>query len=97
MALMGIGPPSTSFVARTSMHVGNRAMVVTAHDSLIGLVPKGTQAGDAVVVLEGGNVPFVMRPVGSSGEWQIIGACYMHGCMHGEKFRPEKCVNMVIV
>lgn len=95
-AATGTGSP-VSFLARTRIHTGNRAMFSTASMGLVGLAPKGSLEGDRVVILEGGRVPFVVRPVERSGNLEIIGACYVHGCMHGRMFRAESCAPMVIV
>jgi hypothetical protein len=64
----------------------------------IGLLPATAEIGDAVVVFEGGRVPFVLREcereeVGQNEEemaqaltrnWAVIGDCYIHGIMDGE-------------
>jgi hypothetical protein len=96
MAAMG-RMERTPFLMRTKMATGNRAMFCTATLGLIGLTPTGSAPGDSIAILEGGKVPFVLRPVLGGGAWEIIGACYMHGCMHGEMYRTDRCVDMVIV
>ena len=50
----------------------------------MGLFPRGTQAGDGICVFFGALVPFVVRPHKSSGSYQLIGECYVHGIMDGE-------------
>ncbi|KAH7371295.1 heterokaryon incompatibility protein-domain-containing protein [Pyrenochaeta sp. MPI-SDFR-AT-0127] len=88
---------SVNFLARTKIYTGNRAMFSTVSKGLVGLAPKGSVAGDSIVILEGGKVPFVVRRCGQYGYWEIIGACYVHGCMHGHAFRAGDCAPMVIV
>jgi len=57
-----------------------------------GLCPPRTRAGDVVVVLFGGSVPFVLRKWKSSADGsgdeegeslELIGECYVQGWMHG--------------
>ncbi len=50
----------------------------------LGLVPSDTKAGDVIVLLHGGRLPFVLRP--HDGHWEMIGPSYVHGIMHGEAF-----------
>jgi hypothetical protein len=88
---------STSFLARTRAHTGNRSMFNTANLGIVGLAPRGSIMGDAVVIFEGGNVPFIIRPKGQDNSWEIIAACYLHGCMHGQLFQLERCTPMVIM
>lgn len=39
------------------------------------------QPGDVVCVLFGGNLPYLIRPVGS--QYRFLGQCYVHGFMYG--------------
>jgi hypothetical protein len=96
MAARGI-VSSTSFVARTSFVTGNRAMCTTASMGLIGMVPSGSIETDTIMILEGGKVPFVVRPIGYTGEWELIGACYLHGAMHGQMYKAEKSESIILV
>ena len=53
------------------------------------LVPKQARAGDEVLVLHGGKVPMVLRPVrdiSGNGEacYEVIGGAYVHGFMDGQ-------------
>lgn len=46
----------------------------------IGTAPDGDiRIGDVVVVLVGGNVPFILRPVDldNPGSYQMVGMCYV--------------------
>ena len=67
---------------------------------LLGMGPVGyfgTRIGDQIMVLRGGRVPFVLRPVrkGSPflgiGTHRLIGDCYVYGAM--EKQFDEKATN----
>jgi len=88
--------PSTSFQARVAQHVKNRGMCITK-SGLIGLVPRGSEEEDKIYILEGGAVPFVMRSTPDDGSWEIIGACYVHGAMHGEMCVSKTWQSMVVV
>lgn len=50
---------------------------------LMGVFAPGTRLGDAVFILAGGDVPFVLRDV-EDGAKVIVGECYIRGFMHGE-------------
>lgn len=59
----------------------------------VGLAPVGyfgTRTGDQIMVLRGGRVPFMLRPVRrtskawGTGTHRFIGECYMHGAMNKE-------------
>ncbi|KAF3013695.1 hypothetical protein E8E14_002094 [Neopestalotiopsis sp. 37M] len=54
-------------------------------ETLIGLVPREAQVGDLIVILFGGSVPIVIRPV-KDKYVRIVGEAYVHGKMHGEAF-----------
>ncbi|GLA08256.1 hypothetical protein AnigIFM60653_009785 [Aspergillus niger] len=91
---MGITGPPTSFLDRTAYHTCNRAIFNTNH-GYVGMAPKGSRVGDQVAVFEGGSVPFIIRRWGQN--WHIVGACYVHGCMQGEVFSPERTERMILV
>ena len=64
----------------------------------LGVMPRGAQHGDRVVVLHGGHVPFVIRPYGPDA-YQLIGECYVHGIMKGEVMKmqdvPSETITLV--
>ncbi|KAF3038977.1 hypothetical protein E8E12_002657 [Didymella heteroderae] len=79
-----------------STSIAGRKMVATKDGSLM-LAPWRTCAGDVVVVLPGGRVPYILRPqimrrdsgfaeegLEKSQQYQFIGDAYVHGIMHGE-------------
>jgi hypothetical protein len=52
---------------------------------LFALVPEESEPGDMECVLLGGLQPFVLRPsVKNPQQFQLIGACYVHGIMEGQ-------------
>jgi hypothetical protein len=74
--------------------VQSRRMIRTQM-GYIGLAPRRTQVGDSIALFEGGRVPLVIRPYGTS--WQLIGESYVHGIMQGEIFNEAKCKTMRLV
>lgn len=64
-----------------------REFFVTSHGRM-GLCPRDTRAGDLIVVLYGGSVPYVLRKAGENG-WRFVGECYVDGIMFGEAMRSE--------
>ncbi|KAL9619119.1 MAG: hypothetical protein Q9160_006208 [Pyrenula sp. 1 TL-2023] len=55
------------------------------------LVPEGTEAGDKIVILEGGNLPLVMRDTKGEGVFELVGESYVHGIMFGEAWDESQC------
>ncbi|KAJ4191949.1 hypothetical protein NW755_004084 [Fusarium falciforme] len=60
-----------------------------AENGQFGLCPWPSKVGDVIVVLHGGNVPYLLRPVknedgSSDGVYEFIGECFVDGIMHGE-------------
>lgn len=75
--------PQITFRGGSHMHHG-RSLATTA-GKLIGLVPRLTQVDDEIFVLVGGQVLYVLRPVGEC--FQCIGESYIYGLMDGEALR----------
>lgn len=48
----------------------------------IGIGPQTMEVGDVLVVLYGGEWPFVLRPCG--GEYELVGLSYVYGIMGGQ-------------
>lgn len=64
----------------------------------LGLVHGGACVGDEVWLLKGGKMPFLLRRVDDENEkFELIGECYIHGVMSGEKFEGERCSEVTIV
>lgn len=51
------------------------------------LVPHAAKVGDAVHVLHGGVVPFVLTQGKGGRGYRLVGECYVHGMMNGEAMR----------
>jgi len=54
----------------------------------VGIGPRCMQTGDVIVVLRGGELPFVLRKKGD-GYW-LLGEAYVHGIMDGEAVQLHK-------
>jgi hypothetical protein len=47
---------------------------------------EGAASGDLIALLFGARTPFVLRKL-ESGNWRLLGECYVHGLMFGEAVR----------
>ncbi|KAL2193330.1 heterokaryon incompatibility protein-domain-containing protein [Corynascus similis CBS 632.67] len=72
-----------------------RAMGKSAHGRVC-FLPGAAKEGDAIALLEGGRVPFVLRSAGE-GKWRLIGEAYVHGIMEGEAWDADKCNEICLV
>jgi hypothetical protein len=63
----------------------------------IGLVPRDTQPGDVLFLLQGLNTPFVLRKVKDENHFLLVGPCYLHGFMDGQEWDDMKCHDLWIV
>lgn len=68
--------------------VFNRCFVRT-EDGDYGLCPPDTKPNDRLVLLQGANVPIVLRPSGKN--WILVGECYIYGVMYGELWDQDRC------
>lgn len=83
----GITPTTTFFIS---------------HHGYIGVGPEDTRVGDAVYVLFGGHVPFILRDIpeahDTGGSHNFVGHAYVHGIMDGEALHtniPDETVMIV--
>lgn len=51
-------------------------------------VPKTSREGDAICILFGGEVPYILRPTGD-GFYTIVGECYINNIIHGESLSHD--------
>jgi len=49
-----------------------------------GIGPGRLEREDKIFILRGGHCPLVLRPDSSTGYYELIGDCYLHGFMDGE-------------
>ncbi|KAL0263595.1 hypothetical protein SLS55_002576 [Diplodia seriata] len=76
----GAAMPYGSRLAATG---GSRRLCVTAGGHL-GIGPGSMEAGDAVWLVRGARVPFVLRKCQELDATRLLGETYVHGFMHGE-------------
>lgn len=72
-----------SFAQEFRWNARNRRFFNTQANGLWGLGPAAMQSGDVCVVLFGADVPFVLRPTGTTGEYKVVGECYILDLMYG--------------
>ncbi|KAJ1337193.1 HET domain-containing protein [Microdochium nivale] len=90
------------WVTTVQLRCMSRRLAFTA-DSHVCLVPPLTMPGDQIAVVPGLPVPLVVRPVVLSGgdpderTYQLVGECYVHGIMDGEKADANSCQRIVLV
>lgn len=56
----------------------SRRLVRTAGLNMLGTGPQEAQAGDAIMLIDGASVPYILRR-GDDGKYQLIGETYVHG------------------
>ena len=64
----------------------NRKLVLT-RCGYLSLVHGLAEPGDVIVILDGGDTPFVIRK--REENWELIGECYVHGVMNGEAYGAD--------
>ncbi|KAI1661974.1 HET-domain-containing protein [Daldinia decipiens] len=61
----------------------NGCYLFSTQNGYVGMINGELQQGDEVFVVLGCNVPMLLRPT-ASGEYEVVGDCYVHGIMDGE-------------
>lgn len=98
-------PIRLALIPRTA----GRNFIITSN-GYIGLAPLKSKIGDAAFVLEGGTMPYVLRPVEDSELaphgvvpkerqrfFELVGEAYVHGVSDGEWVRHQSEVNVIDV
>ena len=62
---------------------GNKRRLFKTNDNYLGTGPRSLSEGDEIWILNGGAVPFVLRPL-PNGNYRLIGESFVYGVMHGE-------------
>ena len=62
----------------------------------LGLGSDGVRQGDAIAIIEGSQVPFVLRPLGK-GRFNLVGEAYVDGIMDGEAAEASKFSYITLV
>ncbi|KAH9218706.1 heterokaryon incompatibility protein-domain-containing protein [Leptodontidium sp. 2 PMI_412] len=65
----------------------------------MGFIPIDAEIGDIIALLEGGRVPYILRPKTGvdKGRYELIGDAYVHGIMDGEGWSPDLLQEIVLV
>jgi hypothetical protein len=82
-----LNPLAQKYYASVAKWTSGRRFCAT-EGRYLGWVPKTTQAGDLIAVLQGGAVPMVLRRR-STGQYDVLGDCYIHGIMDGEAWQKD--------
>ncbi|KAK4451235.1 hypothetical protein QBC34DRAFT_378561 [Podospora aff. communis PSN243] len=73
------------FFAEESMKTTRGRRFCLTSQGFIGLVPPATKLGDVLCLVPGAQTPFLLRPIGNkTGQFYLVGECYIHGMMDGE-------------
>lgn len=92
---------SMALTVANIMTNNNWSVIAVLADGRLGRVPHGVQSGDRVVLLTGGQLPFLLRPVTKpEGGYQVVGPCYFYGIMDGEldhRHIEENLVEFILI
>lgn len=75
-----------NFKHRALAQSKNRSMF-TSSKGYMGLGPRSLRPKDVIVVLFGGKLPYILRPI-EHGRFRFVGEAYVHGIMEGEALKP---------
>jgi hypothetical protein len=65
--------------------VAQHRRLYLTEDRHLGLGPQSAEAGDEVWLVDGAQVPFILRPVDRIKQtFTLVGETYVHGFMNGE-------------
>ena len=73
------------FSEMLSIHSKYRRLFSTEH-AYLGYGSVSMRKGDQVWLIDGARVPMVLRKAEGQNEFILVGECYLHGVMHGEKW-----------
>ncbi|OAL47211.1 hypothetical protein IQ07DRAFT_634187 [Pyrenochaeta sp. DS3sAY3a] len=82
----------------TAVAICERRRLFMALNGYLGLGPDNVREGDVAVVLAGGDVPYLLRPIQSKAtsnesnepiveDYVLVGECYIEGLMEGQAVR----------
>jgi hypothetical protein len=61
----------------------------------LAIMPVEARVGDAIAICQGGKVPLLLRQ-NLDGKLRLLGGCYVHGIMSGERYCEEDCCEISI-
>lgn len=83
-----LGTPPSDWITWYDSLVVGRAIFKTKK-GYIGIGPYWAECGDAVCLLEGGKVPFILKKTQRAEQYEFVGEAYVHGIMHGQAINSE--------
>lgn len=69
--------------------------LVRSENGLLCLCPKDTQIGDKVALVQGSNVPHILRPV-ADDHYMLVGECIASNLMYGQAWDESRCKALLI-
>jgi heterokaryon incompatibility protein (HET) len=84
-----LGTASVSSRLSTMSLITHHRQPFKAEGDRYGLVNLNARVGDVISILHGSKVPIVLRP-SSNDTYQVVGQCYLEGCMYGEEVTWEE-------
>ena len=87
------------FNASVSASAMLRKLFMSGDEGWLGLAPMDAELGDIIALLEGGPVPYILRPrIGEeAGCYELIGDAYIHGLMDGEGWKSDLLQEIVLL
>lgn len=87
---------SAEFIHKLRFPIHSTRLFCT-EGGLIGFGPRWMQVGDQIFVIQGGQVPFLLRRVADAGgqaQHVLVGEAYVHGIMHGQALQRGVPITM---
>jgi hypothetical protein len=82
---------------RAANRHGQFRRLARTNNGYLGLVSTSCEVGDAVWLLQGANIPYILRGIGklagneaTGSAWEVVGDAYVHGVMQGEVWKDVK-------
>ncbi|KAK6856154.1 HET-domain-containing protein [Apiospora arundinis] len=85
-----------------STSIKMRRLFTSDNVGWIGLAPLDTIIGDKIALLEGGRIPYILRPINIKGSadalqrYHLVGAAYVHGVMDGSEWKHDELEDIVL-
>jgi hypothetical protein len=88
-----------AFGASVEVSTSMRRLFISSDEEWLGFAPINAIAGDVIALLEGGSVPYILRPRSKpqAGDYELIGDAYVHGVMDGERWNPDLLQEIILV
>ena len=93
------GSELAAFNSSVSVSTCLRIFFLSKDKRWMGFIPMDAEIGDVIALLEGGRVPYILRPKTGVDEgcYELIGDAYVHGIMDGEGWSPDLLQEIVLV